>query len=99
MNIMLVSVTERTFEIGLQLGAKRKQIMLQFLIESVLLSSFRPVRFVSGGRDRLLVGRDTDPDDDHRCVHRARACGLRRHRHDRRIYPAFRQSGWIRLSL
>lgn len=51
MNIMLVSVTERTKEIGIRkaLGAKRKDIMGQFLVESVLLS-------VSGGLIGILLG-------------------------------------------
>ena len=54
MNIMLASVTERTREIGIRraIGAKRKQIILQFLIETVVLSTTGGLTGVSLG---LLV--------------------------------------------
>jgi len=51
MNIMLVSVRERTREIGIRkaVGAKRKDILSQFLVEATLISSL-------GGGFGLILG-------------------------------------------
>jgi putative ABC transport system permease protein len=51
MNILLVSVTERTHEIGIRMavGAKRRHILLQFLVEAVILSTVGGVVGVLAG--------------------------------------------------
>jgi len=63
MNIMLMSVNERTREIGIRksLGARQRDIRRQFLVEAVMLSSFGGIAGIIGGSLLAFLIRSISP--------------------------------------
>jgi len=91
---MLMAVAERTREIGIRkaLGARRTDILQQFLVEAVTLSTVGASAGVALGIGSRRAGRGHHaPARRGRVVVDSRGCAARRRRrYHRRVYPASR---------